>query len=471
MTDAGVYVRISEDRGGAGLGVARQQQDCEALCARLGWRVAGVYTDNDTSAYTGAPRPQWDRLLADVAAGAVHALAVWHVDRLTRSPRELEDVIALADRHGLALATVSGEIDLATPTGRMVARIMGAAARHESEHKAERQRREHRQRAEAGRVAGGGHRPFGYEADRVSVHADEAAIVRELAGRALAGESLSGLCRWLAEQGVPTTAGNPWRVTPLRDLLCSARISGRREHAPRRPDGTRPVMGEIIAPAVWPAIITPEQSDRLRTLLTAPGRRRSNAVGRTYLLSGILRCGRCGAGLVGRPRSGVPRYVCPNTPGGRSCGRLATLAEPTDAHIRDMVLAALAGPGLAAVLHRRGSGGEAEIVARLRAAEDRLAELAADYASGAIGRGEWRAARTVLDRQIGRDRNSLARASSAAAVADWTGGVAELAARWEGLDVARRRALVAAVVDTVTVAPARPGRTFQPDRFTVIWRA
>lgn len=81
-------------------------------------------------------------------------MAVWHVDRLTRSPRELEDVIDLADRHGVELATVSGEIDLATPTGRMVARMLGAAARHEAEHKAERQKRQRRQAAEAGRIAG-----------------------------------------------------------------------------------------------------------------------------------------------------------------------------------------------------------------------------------------------------------------------------------------------------------------------------
>ncbi|WP_234384634.1 recombinase family protein [Streptomyces sp. MMG1121] len=60
------------------------------------------------------------------------------MDRLTRSPRELEDVIDLADRQGVELAVVSGEIDLATPTGRMVARMLGAAARHEAEHKPER---------------------------------------------------------------------------------------------------------------------------------------------------------------------------------------------------------------------------------------------------------------------------------------------------------------------------------------------
>lgn len=100
--------------------------------------MAEVYTDNDVSAYSGKLRPSWQRLIEDVKAGAVDAVAVWHVDRLTRSPAELEDVITLADRHGLKLATATGDVDLATPTGRMVARILGATARQESEHKGER---------------------------------------------------------------------------------------------------------------------------------------------------------------------------------------------------------------------------------------------------------------------------------------------------------------------------------------------
>ncbi|HEV2370835.1 MAG TPA: recombinase family protein [Streptosporangiaceae bacterium] len=121
-----------------------------------------VYTDNDVSAYVRKPRPAWRDLLADVRAGRVDAIVCWHVDRLTRSPRELEDVIDLHDAHGVQLATATEEIDLATPTGRMVARTLGAAARHEAEHKAERQRRERLQQAKAGRPHSTGTRGYGY---------------------------------------------------------------------------------------------------------------------------------------------------------------------------------------------------------------------------------------------------------------------------------------------------------------------
>lgn len=473
MSLAGIYVRISEDRGGAGLGVARQQADCEALCQRKGWDIAEVYVDNDTSAYSGAPRPGWEQLTRDARAGVISAIACWHVDRLTRTPRELEDVIDLADKLGLQLGTVTGEIDLATPTGRLVARMLGAAARHESEHKAERQRREHRQRAEAGKVAGGGYRPFGYADDRVTILDNEAALIRECAARALSGESLSSICRDLSTRGVQTTTGRHFVPTTLRNLLCSARISGRREHIPRHSyrGKARPKVGEIVADAVWPAIIAPEHSDRLRALLTRPERlKRTAATGRSYLLSGIFRCGRCGSGMVGRPRSGVPRYVCPNTPGGTSCGGLATNAERTDDLIRDMVLTALASPDLAERLRKRDDH-DPDLAERIRRAEDKLSELAADYAADEITRSEWRAAREVLERQLQRDRDALARVTRTHALDGFTGTPDDLLRRWRAQNVSQRRALVGAIVERINVRTADPRKRWDPERFEVIWRA
>jgi site-specific DNA recombinase len=469
---AGVYVRISQDREGAGLGVARQEQDCRTLCERRGWTVAEIYADNDVSAYSGKPRPAWLRLVEDIKAGTVDAVAVWHVDRLTRSPRELEDVIDLADRHGLALATVTGEVDLATPTGRMVARILGATARQEAEHKAERQKRQRRQAAEAGKISGGGTRPFGYADDFVTVVGREAEIIRECAARVLGGESLSSVARDLDERGVLTPKGGRWQPRTLRRMLASARISGRREHKPRASadTGTRPLLGEIVADAVWPAIISPADSDRLRSLLSDPTRRRySGATGRTYLLSGILRCGLCGGGMSGRPRSGVPRYVCPNMPGGATCGRTATNAERTDQHVRDLVLTALDSPDMADRLRRRDEIDPA-LVEAIRTDEAQLGELAAMWAAGEIGRGEWRTARQVIETRLAGNRDRLARASVAAPLPAFVGTYEDMLARWERLNLSQRRAVVAAVLLRVDVRPADRTRRWDPDRFDPEWR-
>jgi DNA invertase Pin-like site-specific DNA recombinase len=45
------------------------------LCELKGWQVAGVYVDNDRSASSGKARPEWDRMLADIKAGHIDAIA------------------------------------------------------------------------------------------------------------------------------------------------------------------------------------------------------------------------------------------------------------------------------------------------------------------------------------------------------------------------------------------------------------
>src|SRR5438309_1452398 len=118
-TTAGVYCRISDDRTGEGLGVARQAEDGRAYCAARGWAVADVYVDNDISAYSGARRPAYERLLLDLASGEVNAVVAWHPDRLHRSPRELEAFIELVESTRAKVGTVqAGEYDLSSPTGR-----------------------------------------------------------------------------------------------------------------------------------------------------------------------------------------------------------------------------------------------------------------------------------------------------------------------------------------------------------------
>src|SRR5918997_310348 len=414
---AAIYCRISLDRAGAGLGVARQEEDCRELATRLGWPVADVYVDNDVSAYSGKPRPAWQQLLAHVESGAVDAVLCWHVDRLTRSPRELEDVTDLADRHGLALATVTGDIDLQSPTGRMVARLLGASARYESEHKRERQRRQIQQAAEAGHQVAGGRRPYGYAlqrgSGRITASADpvEGPIVRDCARRVLAGESIASIVRDLNQRGVLTSAGNPWNRTTLRRMLCSARISGRREHISTDSyQGVRPLVGEIVSTTSdWPAIISVADSDRLRALLTRPERRITTGGARKHLLSGILHCARCGQPMVGRSSRGVLRYVCNRNPdGGKgACGRMYITAAPTDAHIRDLVLTALDSPAMAQRLQQRDNP-DPDVHARIRADEDALESLAADHGNGEISRAEWKAARTPIVTRLEAARSQLA---------------------------------------------------------------
>ncbi|HYA01279.1 MAG TPA: recombinase family protein, partial [Candidatus Binatia bacterium] len=138
MTRAAIYARISRDRAGAGLGVDRQAAECRELATRRGWDVVATFIDNDISAFSGKVRPQYEALLGAIEGGRVEAVLAWHNDRLHRSPKELERFIDLVEHHKVAVAVVQGgDYDLTTSNGRLSARIVGAVARHESEHKSE----------------------------------------------------------------------------------------------------------------------------------------------------------------------------------------------------------------------------------------------------------------------------------------------------------------------------------------------
>src|SRR5262245_34888213 len=154
MVRAGIYARISSDREGDNLAISRQLADCQQLAQARGWEVVERYVDSDISAYSGKLRPEYQRLLEEIEAGLVEAVVVYHTDRLHRHPRELEEFIDLCERQGTKLATVSGEIDLATHDGQLMARIQGAMARKESDDKSRRIQRKHQELAHAGRVSG-----------------------------------------------------------------------------------------------------------------------------------------------------------------------------------------------------------------------------------------------------------------------------------------------------------------------------
>src|SRR5450631_4156991 len=99
-TRAAIYSRISRDDEQGGAGVARQEDDCRALCARKGWPIVATLTDNDYSAFSGRMRPAYERLMGLLDSGQVNAVVAWAPERLHRSPRELEDFIDVVERVG-----------------------------------------------------------------------------------------------------------------------------------------------------------------------------------------------------------------------------------------------------------------------------------------------------------------------------------------------------------------------------------
>jgi site-specific DNA recombinase len=459
---AAIYARISSDQEGSGAGVRRQVADCRKLADSLGWPVTDEYVDNDFSAYGARPRPQYSRLLDDIAAQAVDALLIYHPDRLTRRPKELEHFLEVVDVARLTnIRFVHGSMDLGTGDGLLILRIQVAAAAYESANKSRRIKRKLDEVAAHGRPHGGSVRPFGYEADRITVNRSEARALRHVVARFLAGESLRSLTIWMNKRGAPSVTGTPWRTQRLRSILLSPRIAGLREH-----------RGTVVGPAVWKSIIT--QGERARVLarfedIARSGRRPI----RRYLLSGMLRCGKCGVTLYTAARDRTRRYVCLSGPDHGGCGRLTVVARPTEQLLADAVLYRLDTPELAAALAGLAADDDeaAHFTDEIASDREQLDELAKLYAERSISAREWLQARNPIEARIRQTERRLARLSNNTALLDVVGQGSALRTAWTTLTLDRQAAVVRAILDHAVIAPGTPGaRSLDPARVTPVWR-
>jgi len=348
-----IYARISEDREGAHLATERQTDDCRALAQQLStpqveYQIVRVFEDNDLSAYTGKPRPDYRAMLDALRNGEAECVLAWHTDRLHRSPVELEEYIDVCGPAGIDTRTVkAGQLDLSTATGRMIARQLGVQARYEVERLIERSRRARDQKVGRGEYSGGP-RPFGYEPDGVTprtLHCpdcgrtgpdgfsvrrqcdgcgavdrfnrnlvcqacnaadtlavtrvcdacgteahfeagSEAATVRDMAEAVLSGTSLNSLATTLTKEGMGTSHGNIQRGPNLRAILLRPRNAGLMKH-----------RGDVVGRADWMPLLDEPTWRGVVSVLEDPSRIPSVPNTRRHLGSNIYQCGVCGATL------------------------------------------------------------------------------------------------------------------------------------------------------------------------------
>jgi DNA invertase Pin-like site-specific DNA recombinase len=98
--------------------------------AHRGWQVVGEYVDEGVSG-SRERRPQLDRLMADAHRRKFDLIAVWKIDRFGRSLKHLVNALADLDSLGVAFVSLRDNIDLSTPSGRLMFQIIGAMAEFE----------------------------------------------------------------------------------------------------------------------------------------------------------------------------------------------------------------------------------------------------------------------------------------------------------------------------------------------------
>lgn len=459
-----VYLRISQDRTGLEAGVTRQREDCERRCSERGWDIVSVESDNDISAAGKRRRPGFQRVVELVTRGDAAVVVAWSLDRLQRNRRDELALYEACRDAGAQLSLVNGaDLDFSTAAGRFVADSLGSVARLEIEMKSDRQKRAQLQTAQAGRRSGG-RRPFGYDSDGVTVREGEARAVRDGYAAFLSGVPLAeiartwnaaghvtGQTRWKGERrGDPS----PWRADSVRAVLLNPRYAGLRAH-----------LGEVVGPAVWPALVAEETWRAAVDTLRSPDRRRKATSARA-LLTGVAHCGVCGSTVnAGGTTTGRPSYRC-----SAAYGHVGRAAAPVEEFVEAVMIGRLSRPDARRLLDdttRPDIGALRQRAVELRT---RLDGMAVEFADGVLTASQLRAATERIRGQLTETEAAMAHAGRVDLLGPLV-GTAEVETTWNAMTTSRKRAVIDLLAVVTVHPPGRGVRTFRPETVGIDWRS
>jgi site-specific DNA recombinase len=213
------YIRVSTDK--QDISPAIQRTKLEAYCTVKDWTLSDTIEDLAQCSAT-LKRPGMQRLLAMIEAGEVETVIVYKLDRLTRSVADLDTLVKLFERKGVALVSLQESLDATTATGRLMMNLLASVSQWEREVIGERTKDAMRHLRSEGKSTGGD-APYGWTLGPDGVHLevnpkeqDAIFAARELREQ---GHSLRAIAQQLVEQGHRPRKGNAWHPETVKHLL------------------------------------------------------------------------------------------------------------------------------------------------------------------------------------------------------------------------------------------------------------
>ncbi len=303
----GIYTRRSTDDENQPYSIEVQDERLDSYVgSQPGWQVAMRFSDDASGGTTN--RPGLQRALQAARAGLIDVLLVYRVDRFSRNLRDTVTLLDELDQLGVVFRSATEPFDTSTPMGRMLVQMLGMFAQFERDSIIERVIAGMERKAAKG-LWKGGRRPFGYTVDRgthrLVPHADEAAVVR-LIFRSYTRDRLgsSSIATLLNERGHRTTNGGTWSAYQVLRVL-SNRIY----------IGELAFRGITVEDCHAP-LVDSETFEHAERILAERGEDHSHraASGYDYMLTGRMRCPKCGKAMLGTRATGRSKtyryYTC-----------------------------------------------------------------------------------------------------------------------------------------------------------------
>ena len=309
-----IYCRVStEEQSENGYSIDEQERLLEEWCKKMGYVIYKCYSDRGISGKNIKDRPALKELLSDAKAGKFDMVISWKINRVSRKLEDVLKIVNLLEKNNITFKSYSEPFETDTPAGRMQFQMMALIGEFERGTIAQNVKMGMIAKAKSGNWCGG--RVLGYDLvpnnspeeekkgkNKLEINEKEAEIVRFIFNEYSKGKGYKAITNKMNKLGYKTKKGNNFSVGSIRDILTNPvyigeiRYNVRQNWSEKRRRNINP--NPIRVKGKHEAIIDRELWDKVQLILESKKGKPSRIYDGEYPLTGILRCPKCGAGMV-----------------------------------------------------------------------------------------------------------------------------------------------------------------------------
>lgn len=227
----GIYLRVStEEQAKEGFSIHAQKEKLTKYAQINDWKIIDFYIDNGISGKNITDRPSVSNLIEDIKNGKVNNVLIYKLDRLTRSVKDLINLIELFEQYNCSFNSVTEKLDTSNAVGRMFIKIIGIFAEFERENLAERVSFGYEQKTREGNYTNcNGVNGYDYIVGKgnLIVNKMEKEIVNRIYNLYLEGTSMLKIARLFNMEKVPTKRGGSWSQATVKSILTNPLYIGK----------------------------------------------------------------------------------------------------------------------------------------------------------------------------------------------------------------------------------------------------
>ncbi len=313
---AAIYCRVStEDQEREGTSLQTQLEACLAYCKQKGYEVARRFSE--TFSGLTLERPKLNELLDLIQSNQIDVVVIYCLDRLSRDPTHGVILTQELEKHNVTLEAVTETVE-STELGKLISYIRGFASKLEAEKIRERTMRGKLAYLKEGKLPQGtGIGIYGYQWDKATgrrtVMDYEAKVVQKIFNMVLQGFSFYKIALELNKASIKSKSGSMWHPLTIRRIATNESYAGKTYFSKTKRTAktkvtSRPKEDWILLPDVTPPIISEEMFNRTQEAIRQAKQARPIKQNSAYLLTGFIKCSKCGSPIGGTTLNGKYRY-------------------------------------------------------------------------------------------------------------------------------------------------------------------